>query len=156
MGKKHSTIYMIKKEGIENTVAPVIYVVLIWQKILKSIFRTLWEIGCLFASFLPGASFSIFLVHFLKPLLLRSLFKNRTERHGVSLTWLIKFPIEQISDLSNFRLKIRGFTNTLIPWCLKKSWITYSTYFNDKHEFFKATKFNDNQLSLFFPPKKAV
>ena len=84
-------------------------------------------------------------VHFLK-----------IERHGVSLTWLIKFPIEQISDLSNFRLKIRGFTNTLIPWCLKKSWITYSTYFNDKHEFFKATKFNDNQLSLFFPPKKAV
>ena len=98
LGKTHSKIYMIKKRWIEKTFGPVIYVV-----VIKSTFRTLWEIGSLFASFLPGASFSIFLVHFLKPLLLRSLFKNRTEPHGVSL---IKFQIEKISVLSNFRLNI--------------------------------------------------
>ena len=103
LGKTHPTIYMIKKGWIEKTVRSVIYVVVIRQKILKSILRTLWEIGCLFASFLPGASFSIFLVHFLKPLLLRSLFKNRTEPHGVSL---IKLQIEKNSVLSNFRLNI--------------------------------------------------
>ena len=127
LGKTHSTIYMIKKGWIENTVVTVIYGVLIWQKILKSIFRTLWEIGSLFASFLPGASFSIFLVHFLKPLLLRSLFKNRTEPHGVLDL------IDQISDWNKFQI------------CQISDW----TYSNDKQNLI-----NDIQLLIFFPSQK--
>ena len=126
---------MIKKGWIKNTVVSVIYyVALIWQKLLKSIFRTLWEIGSLFASFLPGASFSIFLVHFLKPLLLRSLFKNRTEPHGVSLTWL-----NQISDWTNF---------PFVKFQISQIWDLWFAKFQTEHipttsmNFSKQAKFN--------------